>query len=61
MWTPLLLICYAETLDCAVPVTPAYVTQTECEAALGYVLSVIALPEGMIVVDSVCYNWGRGA
>jgi hypothetical protein len=60
MWTPLLLICYVDSIDCAIPNAPAYMTEEQCLLALDEVLGTLAsYPEGMIdrrLHD--CYNWG---
>ena len=55
------MICYVDVLDCAVPVAPAFVSETDCEAALMFALLEMQLPPGMVVVESTCYNWGQGA
>jgi hypothetical protein len=58
MWTPLLLICYVDSTDCAIPNAPAYFSEQECLDALDYVLGVYQLPEGMAIMSYACYNWG---
>jgi hypothetical protein len=58
MWTPLLLICYIGSTDCAIPNAPAYLSEQECRVALNYVIDTYRLPEGMIVVAYDCYRWG---
>ena len=58
MWTPLLLICYVDRFDCAIPNAPAYLTEQECMAALEYAIDVYVLPEGMMIMSYDCYNWG---
>jgi hypothetical protein len=59
LWTPLLLICKVDALDCAIPNAPAYPTAQACLEAIQVVIERWQLPEGMIVVGSTCYNWGE--
>lgn len=59
MWTPLILICYVDRFDCAVPVAPAYPTEEQCLVALDYAVETFTLPEGMAIMAYRCYNWGR--
>jgi hypothetical protein len=61
MWTPLLLICYIDRLDCAIPVAPAYLSEQECLVALEYVIDAYRLPDGMEIMAYDCYNWGQGS
>ena len=61
MWTPLLLICYVDRLDCAIPNAPAYMTELECREALEYAIDAYILPEGMRIMGYDCYNWGQGS
>jgi hypothetical protein len=58
LWTPLLLICKVDALDCAIPSAPAYPTEQACIEAIQGVIERWQLPENMIVVGSTCYNWG---
>ena len=58
MWTPLLLICYVDSIDCAIPNAPAYMTEEQCLLALDYVLKTFILPKGMMIMGYDCYNWG---
>jgi hypothetical protein len=58
MWTPLLLICYVDSIDCAIPNAPVYYSEEECWAALDHVVETYKLPEGMTIVTYDCYNWG---
>jgi hypothetical protein len=41
MWTPLLLICYVDSIDCAIPNAPAYMTEEQCLLALDDVLKTL--------------------
>jgi hypothetical protein len=59
MWTPLLLICYIDRPDCAIPNAPAYLTEQECRVALEYAIDNFLLPDRMTIVAQDCYNWGR--
>jgi hypothetical protein len=58
MWTPLLLICYVDSIDCAIPNAPAYMTEEQCLLALDEVLGTFILPTGMMIMGHDCYNWG---
>ena len=58
LWTPLLLICKVDALDCAISSAPAYSTEQACLEAIQVVIERWQLPENMIVVGSTCYNWG---
>ena len=58
MWTPLLLICYIDRPDCAIPNAPAYLTEQECRVALEYAIDAYRLPQGMAIMAYDCYNWG---
>jgi hypothetical protein len=58
LWTPLLLICQVDALDCAIPNASAYPTEQECLEAIQIVIESWQLPEGMIIVGSTCCNWG---
>ena len=58
MWTPLLLICYVDSTDCAIPNAPAYMTEEQCLLALDEVLGTFILPKGMMIMGYDCYNWG---
>jgi hypothetical protein len=58
MWTPLLLICYVDSTDCAIPNAPAYMTEEQCLLALDEVLGTFILPQGMMIMGYDCYNWG---
>jgi hypothetical protein len=58
MWTPLLLICYIDRFDCAIPNAPAYLFEQECRVALNYVIDAYRLPEGMAIMAYDCYRWG---
>ena len=58
MWTPLLLICYIDRLDCAIPAAPGYPTEEQCLLALDEVLGTFILPKGMTIMGYDCYNWG---
>jgi hypothetical protein len=58
MWTPLLLICYVDSIDCAIPNAPAYMTEEQCLLALDDVLKTFILPKGMMIMGYDCYNWG---
>jgi hypothetical protein len=58
MWTPLLLICYVDSTDCAIPNAPAYMTEEQCLLALDDVLKTFILPKGMMIMGYDCYNWG---
>ena len=58
MWTPLLLICYVDRPDCAIPAAPVYWSEQECVVALEYALDNFQLREGMAVMSYTCYNWG---
>jgi hypothetical protein len=49
----LLLICYVDSIDCAIPNAPAYFS-----AALDHVLKTYILPKGMMIMSYACYNWG---
>ena len=60
MWTPLLLICYIDRPDCAMPAAPAYFTEAECRLALDYAVEAFALPANMTIVAHDCFNWGSG-
>jgi hypothetical protein len=60
LWTPLLLICQVDALDCAIPNAPAYRTEQECLEAIHMVINNWQPPEGVIIVGSTCYNWGAG-
>lgn len=61
LWTPLILFCYVEgPIDCAIPVAPAYLSESDCLDALHSAIETFALPEGMVIVGSMCYNWGAG-
>ena len=57
MWTPMLLICIFGTNDCATPVAPTFATEAACRAALDFALAEMPLPENVVIVDAVCYNW----
>ena len=61
MWTPLILLCYIDRLDCAIPAAPAYLTEQECQDSMAYVLEAYAPPEGAMVMGYVCYSWGQGS
>ena len=61
MWTPLLLICYVDSTDCAIPNAPVYYSEEECWAALDHVVETYKLPEGMAIMAHECYNWGTGS
>ena len=61
MWTPLLLVCYIDSADCAIPAAPAYTSEQECWDALEHVVNVYELPEGMVIVSYACYSWGVGS
>lgn len=61
MWTPLLLICYVDSTDCAIPNAPAYFSEEACWSALEYVVDSYELPEGMAIMAYECYNWGTGS
>ena len=58
MWTPLLLICYVDSIDCAIPNAPVYMTEEQCLLALDEVLKTIVLLKGMMIMGYDCYNWG---
>jgi hypothetical protein len=58
MWTPLLLLCYVDSTDCAIPVAPVYWSEQECVAALEYALDNSQLLEGVMVLSYTCHNWG---
>ena len=58
LWTPLLLICKIDLIDCAIPNAPAYFTEQACLEAIQLVIKNWRLPEGMIIVGSTCYHWG---
>lgn len=60
MWTPLLLICYVDSIDCAIPVAPVYRTEEECLLALEYAIDSFVLPQNMRIMAYDCYNWGVG-
>lgn len=60
MWTPLLLVCYVDRADCAIPVAPAYPTQEQCWTALEHAFDAFVLPQGMVIMGYDCYNWGIG-
>jgi len=60
MWTPLLLLCYVDRLDCAIPNAPTYPTEQACRESLQYVIDTYRLPEGMVIAGATCYNWGAG-
>jgi hypothetical protein len=38
LWTPLLLVCQVDALDCAIPNAPAYPTEQECLEAIQVVI-----------------------
>lgn len=61
LWTPLILICYVGTTDCAVPLAPVYYSEQSCFEAISFALDELVLLEGMVVVGYDCYNWGAGA
>lgn len=61
MWTPLLLICYIDRPDCAIPTAPAYRSEAECRESLAYVLEVYRPMEGTAIMAYDCYNWGVGS
>lgn len=61
LWSPLILLCYVDSLDCAVPLAPVYFSEQSCLQAVDFVLDQLDLPEGMTVVGTTCYNWGAGA
>jgi len=61
MWTPLLLICYIDRVDCAIPAAPGYVTEEQCRLALEFAIDSFVLPEGSMIMGYDCYNWGRGS
>jgi hypothetical protein len=61
MWTPLLLICYIDRPDCAIPAAPSYASEVACMAALEFAVDAYVLPEGMAIMGYACYNWGSGA
>ena len=61
MWTPLLLICYIDSDDCAIPNAPAYFSEESCLVALEYAIDAYRLPEGMAIMAYDCFNWGRGS
>lgn len=61
MWTPLLLICYVDRVDCAIPNAPAYMTEQECMVALEHAIDAFILPDGMMIMGYDCYNWGQGS
>lgn len=61
MWTPLLLICYIDSADCAIPTAPAYTSEASCQAALRFALDNYRLPENMLIASHRCYNWGVGS
>jgi hypothetical protein len=61
MWTPLLLICYIDRPDCAIPNAPAYTSEASCQAALRFAIDNYQRPEGMIIMAYDCYNWGVGS
>ena len=61
MWTPLILICYIDRPDCAMPAAPAYLSEEECRASIAYVLEVYQPPQGSRIMAYDCYNWGSGA
>jgi hypothetical protein len=58
MWTPLLLICYVDSTDCAIPNAPAYFSEEQCLLALDDVLKTFILSKGMMIMGYDCYNWG---
>ena len=60
LWTPLILICQVDALDCAIPNAPAYLSEQECREAMETVIENWRLPEGIIIVGSTCYSWGAG-
>jgi hypothetical protein len=53
MWTPLLLICYVDSTDCAIPNAPAYFSEQECLDALDHAMNVYNLPEGMTIISTI--------
>lgn len=61
MWAPLLLICYVDRLDCAIPSAPAYTSEASCLAALEFAIDTYELPEGMMIMGYDCYSWGVGS
>ena len=61
MWTPLLLICYIDRLDCAIPAAPGYPTEEQCLRSLEYAIDSFVLPEGSMIMAYDCYSWGQGS
>jgi hypothetical protein len=61
MWTPLILICYLGTAECAVPAAPTYATEAECQQAIQGVLLRMTLAPNLRVRSYTCHNWGSGA
>jgi hypothetical protein len=61
MWTPLLLICYIDSNDCAIPTGPAYFSEESCWFALEFAIDTYQLPEGMAIMAYDCFNWGQGS
>lgn len=59
MWTPLLLICFIDRPDCAIPNAPAYPTKEQCREALEDAAQRFRLPPNMMIVAGDCYGWGR--
>jgi hypothetical protein len=45
MWTPLLLICYVDSIDCAIPNAPAYMTEEQCLLAWTKYLEPSSYPQ----------------
>jgi len=61
MWTPLLLICYVDSTDCAIPSAPSYFSEESCWSALEFTVGTLELPDGVAIMAYDCYNWGRGS
>lgn len=61
MWTPLILICFIGTTECAVPAAPAYATEAECQQSIQYALLRMNLAPNLRVMLYACHNWGSGA
>lgn len=62
MWTPLIMICAINNpADCATLTAPVFPTESACHAAilLWGVESAPRLPEGMMVFDVHCFEWGK--
>jgi hypothetical protein len=57
----LLLICYVDSNDCAIPAGPAYFSEESCWFALEFAIDAYQLPEGMAIMAYDCFNWGQGS